>query len=297
MFDPHQLLELTLKKQKLSENQLKELVFRVQTLFVMEPNVVSVPLPVQICGDLHGQFYDVVNLFKVGGTPEQCKYIFMGDYVDRGYYSLEVITLLYLYKIIYPYQLYLLRGNHESRAITQIYGFYDQCLKYYQHSSIWKGFIESFDYMPIAAIAGEQVYCVHGGLSPQCPLLDDVRIIGRAIEVPIRGALADCLWSDPTTKNMVEYFKPSDRGAGYEYGPKAVEEFSRSNGIQLIARSHQLAPEGYQFHFNQTCVTVWSCPNYMYKCKNYASIMQVDNHHNCNFLLFTAVDLHEKKPD
>ncbi|CAL6059668.1 Serine/threonine-protein_phosphatase [Hexamita inflata] len=210
MFNPSELLELTQKQQALFEDQLKELISRVQQILVTEPNVISVPIPVQICGSLRGKFKDVLNLFKYGDSFEQSNYIFLGDYIG-GLQSLEVITLIYLYKLLYPTKIYLLRGNHESRSMSQSYGFYDQCLKYYQNHSIWTTFIESFDYMPIAAIAGEQIYCVHGGLSPQCPLLDDVRIIGRAIEVPIRGALADCLWSDPTTKNMVEYFKPSDR--------------------------------------------------------------------------------------
>lgn len=220
-FDPQQLLERTLKRQKLSEDELKEIIFRIQAIFVTEPNVVSVAAPVQICGDVHGQFYDVLRLFQVGGTPDPLRYVFMGDYVDRGYFSLEVVTMLYLYKLINPRSIYLLRGNHETRAITQSYGFYDQCIRYYQHSAVWKAFVESFDFMPIGAVVGGKIFCVHGGLSPRCPLIDDVRRIGRAIEVPQEGPFTDCLWSDPEPK--VANFAPSPRGAGFLFGAKAVE--------------------------------------------------------------------------
>lgn len=125
-FDPYALLERTKQRQRLTEGELKELVFRIQAIFVTEPNVIQVPIPAQVCGDLHGQFYDVLKLLQTGGEPgPDRKYVFMGDYVDRGYFSLEVITLFYLYKLLYPNQIYLLRGNHETRAITQSYGFYD----------------------------------------------------------------------------------------------------------------------------------------------------------------------------
>ncbi|CAL6056502.1 Serine/threonine-protein_phosphatase [Hexamita inflata] len=146
-----ELLELTQKQQALFEDQLKELIQRVQQILVTEPNVISVPIPVQICGSLRGKFKDVLNLFKLGDSFEQSNYIFLGDYIG-GLQSLEVITLIYLYKLLYPTKIYLLRGNHESRSMSQSYGFYDQCLKYYQNHSIWTTFIESFDYMPIAAM-------------------------------------------------------------------------------------------------------------------------------------------------
>ncbi|KAH0576574.1 Serine/threonine-protein phosphatase [Spironucleus salmonicida] len=296
MFDIQQILELTLKRQKLPEDQLKELVFRVQALFVTEPNVVSVPVPTKICGDVHGQFYDVLKLFEVGSAPNPTRYVFLGDYVDRGYFSLEVITLLYCYKLISPTSIYLLRGNHESRAITQSYGFYDQCSRYYNHSAVWKAFVESFDFMPISAVVGQKIYCVHGGLSPSCQQIDDIRLINRAVEVPAEGPFTDCLWSDPDSK--VPTFSASTRGAGYLFGPKAVEQFNHLNGVSVVARAHQLAPQGYQWWFANTCVTVWSCPNYFYKCKNLASIMCVDEQNNYKFDVFDAVpDSQREKPE
>jgi len=175
-----------------------------------------------------------------------------------------------------------------------MYGFYDQCMRYYAHSAVWKAFVEAFDFMPVAAVVAEKIYCVHGGLSPKCPQLDDVRRLGRSIEVPATGPFTDCLWSDPDAEGRVQSFAASTRGAGYIFGPKAVETFNKANNIQLIARAHQIAPAGYQWWFGQTCVTVWSCPNYMYKCRNYASIMKVTEQGACSFDCFDAVPNQEK---
>ncbi|TNJ29976.1 Serine/threonine-protein phosphatase [Giardia muris] len=334
MIDPQKLLELTWQRKPLAEDDIRELVWRVQAILAQEPNVLNLSGPINICGDLHGQFYDVVKLFDVGGridnsapnqanmtvipfnanskgsvangasakslrtSPTPKKYLFLGDYVDRGYFSLETVTLLYLLKLCYPNQIYLIRGNHECRSITQVYGFYEQCQRYYMHSAVWKLFVDSFDYLPIAAVVDNRIFGVHGGLSPKCPSLDSIRTIQRSLEIPSEGSFTDLCWSDPEPK--VSMFSPSTRGAGFLFGAQAVEKFNGDNGIEIVTRAHQLAAQGYQWYFNNKCCTCWSCPNYFYKCKNLAAVMEIDTNGGGGicFLQFDAVpDNEREKPD
>jgi serine/threonine-protein phosphatase 2A catalytic subunit len=158
--------------------------------------VQPVRCPVTICGDIHGQIHDLIELFKIGGQCPETNYLFMGDYVDRGYYSVETVSLLLSLKTRYPQRIHLLRGNHESRQITQVYGFYDECLRKYGTGVVWKMFTDLFDYLPLTAVVEDQIFCLHGGLSPSIDSLDHIRQIDRVQEVPHDGAMCDLLWSD-----------------------------------------------------------------------------------------------------
>lgn len=151
----------------------------------------------QICGDIHGQFYDLVELFKVGGECPDKNYLFLGDFVDRGYYSVETFLLLLALKVRYPDRITLIRGNHESRQITQVYGFYDECLRKYGSVNVWRYCTEIFDYLSLSAIIEDKIFTVHGGLSPSINTLDQIRVIDRKQEVPHDGAMCDLMWSDP----------------------------------------------------------------------------------------------------
>ena len=158
----------------IKESEVKSICNKVKEILKEEPNVYKIDAPVTICGDIHGQFFDLLELFKVGGECPDTNYLFMGDFVDRGFNSVESVLLLIALKVRYPDRMTLIRGNHESRQITQVYGFYDECLKRYGSANVWKMCTEVFDYMPLVATVGQKLFCVHGGLSPQIKTIDEV---------------------------------------------------------------------------------------------------------------------------
>lgn len=325
----------------------------------------------QICGDIHGQFHDLMELFRVGGDVPDTNYLFMGmalaltppvaaqagpllirmagDFVDRGFYSLESFLLLLCLKVRYPDRVTLIRGNHESRQITTVYGFYDECIRKYGSANVWRYCCDVFDYLALGAIVlgasntlspgsepvdedteieicdqngavmsrfsrqrnqhpdgGQQptsspkgstagktgppgsnasgssggsignaagaVLCVHGGLSPLIDTVDKIRLIDRKQEVPHEGAMCDLLWSDP---DDIDGWGLSPRGAGFLFGADIVKVFNHRNDLSLIARAHQLVMEGFKEMFDASIVTVWSAPNYCYRCGNVAAVLEL----------------------
>ncbi|KAI9759756.1 MAG: hypothetical protein M4579_002141 [Chaenotheca gracillima] len=357
------------------ESQVRELCHKARELLIEEGNVVSVDAPVTICGDIHGQFHDLMELFRVGGDVPDTNYLFMGDFVDRGFYSLESFLLLLCLKVRYPDRITLIRGNHESRQITTVYGFYDECLRKYGSANVWRYCCEVFDYLALGALvmgaassvqpsgsagpisqrresqqelsedeeieieilnssgelitreprrraepsvisessaspttspqinsqgktgppgsgasgessgslgnAGGAVLCVHGGLSPLVETVDKIRLLDRKQEVPHEGAMCDLLWSDP---DEIDGWGLSPRGAGFLFGADIVKHFNHRNDLSLIARAHQLVMEGFREMFDASIVTVWSAPNYCYRCGNVAAILELgEDGSNANF--------------
>ncbi|RMD42716.1 hypothetical protein DV735_g2438, partial [Chaetothyriales sp. CBS 134920] len=376
------------------EAQVRELCYKARELLIEEGNVVTVDAPVTICGDIHGQFHDLMELFRVGGDVPDTNYLFMGDFVDRGFYSIESFLLLLCLKVRYPDRITLIRGNHESRQITTVYGFYDECIRKYGSANVWRYCCEVFDYLALGALilgastevpantiqpsdgaattalssfaddsqvavpgedeeiecevldaAGDilsrtlrrpyslppataasspfvpirsrtpngnsitnrpggrgpdsssplqspssgggraqaslfsppptttgSILCVHGGLSPLIETIDLIRLLDRKQEVPHEGAMCDLLWSDP---DEIESWGLSPRGAGYLFGSEIVRHFNHKNDLSMIARAHQLVMEGYKEMFDKSIVTVWSAPNYCYRCGNVAAILEL----------------------
>jgi len=279
------------KGECIAERSLKKLCAHVCDILIEESNVQSIRAPVTIVGDLHGQFFDLLNLLNVvGGSPPETNYIFLGDFVDRGLCSVETLTLLLCLKAKYPQCITLLRGNHESRQVTQVYGFYDECLRKYGNASVWRHCVETFDCFNLSAVIDNKIFCVHGGLSPMIRTIDQIRTIQRQQEIPHEGAYCDLVWSDPED-NMSDPWHMSPRGAGHLFGSSVADEFNEINGLDLIARAHQLVLEGKKYHFDkQNLVTVWSAPNYCYRCGNVASILKIDENLEREFKYFNETE-------
>ncbi|KAL6950141.1 putative serine/threonine protein phosphatase [Hanseniaspora vineae] len=320
-YELDQCLERLYKGELLPEVVIEAVCYKLKEILVKESNVVQLSTPITVVGDIHGQFHDLLEIFKIGGKIPDTNYLFLGDYVDRGLYSVETITLLIVLKLRYPQRIHLIRGNHESRQITQSYGFYTECLnKYGGDSQVWKHFTDLFDYLVLSAVIDNELFCVHGGLSPNIQTIEQIKIIDRIREIPHDGAMADLVWSDPdetfsggdsstsltndgssnsnfngTTHNpnnpntsslMDEHFQVSTRGAGYLFGGNVVKKFCHLNNISRIYRAHQLCNEGYQVYFDGLLTTVWSAPNYCYRCGNKASILELYSVNDYHFNVF-----------
>ena len=273
-FDLDQIIEICKSGGKLEETVFVELMMRFMEEIAAEPNLLELQSPIVICGDIHGQLFDLLELFKAAGDPSEKKFLFMGDYVDRGYYSILTFALLAAYKLKYRGNMYILRGNHECRAVNQMYGFYAECQLLYGHGGVWNLCNEVFDLLPIAAIIDNEVFSVHGGISPDIPLIDKINEINRVTEIPAKGPFCDLTWSDPEEDE--DRWQINTRGAGYIFGAQQAQEFNRLNGLRFVTRSHQCTMEGYEWFFDKALVTVWSAPNYMYRSGNKATIMEYD---------------------
>ncbi|OHT07309.1 Serine/threonine-protein phosphatase ppe1 [Tritrichomonas foetus] len=285
--DVDQFIEKVRKHQPILETDLVQLFQMAAEVLYKEGTLISLQTPITVCGDVHGQFYDVLELFNVGGQPPDTKYLFLGDYVDRGYYSVETFSLLLAFKVKYPDRFFMLRGNHECRQVNQMYGFYEEIVSRFGHPGPYKMCNEMFDYLPMAAVIDNALFCVHGGLSPTIRAIEQIAVEERRQEIPSAGTLSDLCWSDP---DDIEEWGTNMRGAGYLFGRRPTREFLHNNRLKKMARAHQIAMEGYQYHFGEeNLVTVWSAPNYMYRSGNKASVMEVDSNLDLKFKVFDAV--------
>lgn len=285
--------QLLTKRQLLTEEEVKEVCDRLKEVLARESNVHHIQSPVTVVGDVHGQFYDVLEIFRIGGNCPDTNYLFLGDYVDRGFFSVETMTLLAVMKLRWPARITLLRGNHESRAVTRVYGFYNECLRKYNSARVWNYFVDMFDYLTISVVIDDCIFGIHGGLSPAVQSLDQIRVLDRFKEIPHEGPIADIMWSDPDADKSD--FCMSPRGAGYTFGADIVTHFNHVNGMKQILRAHQLCMEGFQVLFDGQLSTVWSAPNYCYRCGNLASVLEINASLTGHFNIFSAAPENERE--
>ncbi|CAD8079587.1 unnamed protein product [Paramecium primaurelia] len=275
------------KNVNLTESEVRGLCVKARDIFISQPILLELEAPLKICGDVHGQYFDLLRLFEYGGYPPESNYLFLGDYVDRGKQSLETICLLLAYKIKYPENFFLLRGNHECASINRIYGFYDECKRRYT-IKLWKTFTDCFNCLPVAALIDEKILCMHGGLSPELSNLEQIRRIMRPTDVPDTGLLCDLLWSDPDKD--VQGWADNERGVSYVFSQEIVQVFLKKHELDLICRAHQVVEDGYEFFSKRQLVTLFSAPNYCGEFDNAGSMMTIDESLMCSFQILKPAE-------
>ncbi|CAH2353562.1 serine/threonine-protein phosphatase PP-Z1 [[Candida] railenensis] len=271
----------------LKNTEIQLVCSKAREIFLSQPSLLELSPPVKVVGDVHGQYGDLIRIFTKCGFPPSTNYLFLGDYVDRGKQSLETILLLLCYKIKYPENFFLLRGNHECANVTRVYGFYDEC-KRRCNIKTWKLFIDTFNTLPIAAIVAGKIFCVHGGLSPVLNSMDEIRNIARPTDVPDFGLLNDLLWSDPA--DTMNEWEDNERGVSYVFSKVAINKFLSKFEFDLVCRAHMVVEDGYEFFNDRTLVTVFSAPNYCGEFDNWGAVMSVNDELLCSFELLDPLD-------
>ncbi|CEF68774.1 Serine/threonine-protein phosphatase PP1-beta catalytic subunit [Strongyloides ratti] len=266
-----------------SLDEIRELVDRTKQIFMKQPVCLEIQAPVTICGDVHGQFHDLLRLFHQGGFPNKTNYLFLGDYVDRGKQSLETIIFLMCYKILFPNNFFLLRGNHECYKVNRHYGFYDEISRKYQCMELFEAFGSMFERMPISAIVGDKILCMHGGLSPDLKNRECLMKIKRPVCPYNNSFVCDLLWSDPDP--LTKGFSSSIRGVSYFFGADVVNKICEDLKVDLICRGHQVVQDGYEFFADRKMVTIFSAPHYCGQYANSGAYMTVTSELACSFTI------------
>ncbi|XP_078421501.1 serine/threonine-protein phosphatase 2B catalytic subunit gamma isoform-like isoform X1 [Cetorhinus maximus] len=281
-----------IKEGRLEEDAAIKIIEDGAAIFRKERTLIEVDAPITVCGDIHGQFFDLMKLFEVGGSPSSTQYLFLGDYVDRGYFSIEIsslqcVLMLWVLKIHHSNTLFLLRGNHECRHLTEYFTFKQECrIKY--SDLLYNVCMGAFDCLPLAAIVNRQFLCLHGGLSPDVHSLDDIRRLDRFKEPPPFGPMCDLLWSDPTedygSEKTPDHFSHNTvRGCSYFFSYAAVCRFLQHNNLLSVIRAHEAQDSGYRmYRKNQatgfpSLITIFSAPNYLDVYNNKAAILKYEN--------------------
>jgi serine/threonine-protein phosphatase PP1 catalytic subunit len=356
----HRLLDILpmeyLKKEKnaIPEELIIAIVRSARSIIYSEPHVVRVAPPVIICGDLHGQYYDLLNLYSRrppyggdharfveqrrqllrgrgdgdatigskrprsvsadGATTQEPspstsappsssatplnKFLFLGDYVDRGSRSIEVMVTLLAQKILFPDKMFLLRGNHEDEQVASLYGFFDECKRRYS-LRLFKVFCDLFRCLPVAAVVGDSIFCVHGGISQDVKQISDIPDT-RPCNVPHDGIISDLLWADPEVRlphHSNGLYAPSPRNVSYVFSPAALEQFLESCDLDLVVRAHQVVEEGYQFFppHERKLITIFGATNYCDEFLNRGAALEVKADLQCAILTLEPPSEEQRK--
>ena len=302
----HQAAIKQFQNQKLIHKRyVARLLISAKRYFESLPSLMQISIPttspsadsnprITVCGDTHGQFYDVMNIFKINGYPSSLNpYLFNGDFVDRGSFSVEVILTYLLFKFACPDGIYLTRGNHETKNMNKIYGFEGE-VKHKYDDKIFDLFLEVFCQLPLAAVIENKVFVTHGGLPTEKNVsLDDISKIKRGTEPKDTGLMSDLLWSDP---QPFPGKSPSKRGVGYAFGPDITEAFLDYNNLKLLVRSHEVKDEGYLVEHGGKTITVFSAPNYCDSMGNKGAFIHFEASCEPKFTQYESVPHPDVKP-
>jgi len=268
------LMEYLKTEKNLHKKYLIMMIYKVRDILAKMQTLTELTIEgdYTIVGDVHGQYYDLLNIFKINGLPGKDNiYLFNGDFVDRGSFSVEVIVTLMAWKLLYPNYVFLNRGNHETKNMNSLYGFKGEVVAKYEEK-VYLMFLDLFQKLPICYVINKKVMLVHGGLfSNDTVALADIKKINRFCEPADSGVMCECLWSDPINEKGRT---PSKRGVGICFGPDVAEKFLDANGLSLLVRSHEMKPEGYEFQTGNRVVTVFSAPNYCDQMNNKGAILR-----------------------
>jgi len=287
-----ELMEWQKKERTIAKRYAYAIVFDMIKLLRTSETLVDVEIPetgeITVCGDVHGQFYDLLNIFDLNGVPsEENPYLFNGDFVDRGSFSVEVILTLFAWKLCFPRHLNLARGNHETRNMNKLYGFEGEVTKKYDED-LYQMFCEAFCLLPLCHVINRQVFVLHGGLFSQDNVtLDAIRKVNRDCEPPDEGLMTEMLWSDPQPGRGR---MPSKRGVGVAFGEDVTDNFLQTNDLKLVIRSHEMKEQGYAVEHGGKCITVFSAPNYCDQMGNKGAFIRLDGATMTpKFTMFSAV--------
>ncbi|XP_065051782.1 serine/threonine-protein phosphatase 5-like [Rhopilema esculentum] len=293
-----ELLPFLKSQKRLHKKYAYEILLQIKEYFSKGPSLCEIEIPetnkFTVCGDIHGQYYDLLNIFDMNGIPsKENPYLFNGDFVDRGSFSVEVILTLFGFKLLYPDFFFMARGNHESSTMNQMYGFEGEVKSKYS-SSMAELFTEVYNLLPLAHVINGKILAMHGGLfSEDGVKLNDIKAIDRNRQPPESGLMCDLLWSDPQPQNGRS---PSKRGVGTMFGPDVTFKFCKENGLDYIIRSHEVKEEGYEVAHEGKCITVFSAPNYCDQMGNKGAYITLDKTLKPKFTSFAAVPHPDVKP-
>lgn len=286
-------IDINMPNISLSQGDILYLCKNCIAVLESQPCLLELKSPITVVGDIHGNYFDMLRIFEAKGYPPETNFLFLGDYVDRGPYGLETFCLVMAFKIKFKDNFFILRGNHESRTMGGTYGFYNECSAK-ASERIWKHICSVFDYLPIAAIINNKTFCSHAGISPHIKSLEDIDNVKRPTDVYESPIITDLVWGDPSVKS--ELWSRSNRGIGFDYGIKAVDDFLNHFNLELFIRSHQYTDEGFAFPFEgyYKVITIFSAPNYCLKYNNKGAFIDIDSNNNVKLNILNPTRIYDE---
>jgi len=253
---------------------VKFIINEVTSVFKSENMLMEINSPMVVVGDIHGHIFDLFRIIQTVGGPSETKFLFLGDIVDRGEFSIETCIFIYLMKAVYPKNVFMIRGNHEFSSMCRSFGFANEINRLYNDESIFEEFMKSFSFMPIAARIDHKYICLHGGIGPNVFSLLQMQSIERPLTDFTEAIPNSILWSDPAPSSIG--FEQSTRGCGFLFGEDALYSFLTQTESKCLIRGHECVMDGVEFLFNESLITVFSASNYCGSSNNKSGILQIN---------------------